>query len=208
MSKEKVLEGALTQFVKYGIRSVSMDDVARGLSMSKKTLYQHFSNKNELVSEAVRKHLNEERSEIEEIVQKSANSIEELFLLAKCLRKHVFKINPSLLFDLQKYHAEGWSVFQEFKKDFIVGQIKSNLERGIAEGYYRSKLNPNILAVLRMELVELAFNDQIFPRSEFDFLEVQMQLFDHFVHGILTESGRKKYTAYQQSESSFKPIDQ
>lgn len=208
MSKEKVLEGALEQFVRYGIRSVSMDDVARGLSMSKKTLYQHFSNKDELVSEAVRKHLTEERAEMEEIVEQSENSIEELFLLAKCLRQHVFKINPSLLFDLQKYHAEGWKVFQEFKSEFIIGQIKTNLERGIAEGYYRKELNPNILAVLRIELVELAFNDRIFPRSQFDFLEVQMQLFDHFVYGILSDEGREKYKAYQQSESSFKPIDQ
>lgn len=201
--KEKILEGAHALFIQYGVRSVSMDDVARALSVSKKTLYQHFRNKDELVTEVVRLHMEGEMKEFTVIAESSSNAIEELFKLSKCMREHVFKINPSLLYDLQKYHAEAWEIFQEFKKKFIVGQIKDNLERGIKEGNYRQEIDPNVMAILRMEIVQLVFNDQVFPRAEFDFVEVQMQVFDHFVHGLLSETGKNRYKQYQLQEDKF-----
>jgi len=178
-----------------------MDDVARALSMSKKTLYQHFTNKDALVTETVSVHMKQEQDEFEEVQQKAKDAIEELYLLSKCMRDRVFKLNPSLLYDLQKYHAEAWKVFQEFKKEFLIGQIIHNLTRGIEEGSYRDNINPKILATLRIESVQLIFNDQIFPRAEFDFVDVQMQVFDHFVHGILSDKGRKLFQKYHLPEN-------
>jgi len=199
--REKILEGAHALFIQYGVRSVSMDDVARALSMSKKTLYQHFTNKDALVTETVSVHMKQEQDEFEEVQQKAKDAIEELYLLSKCMRDRVFKLNPSLLYDLQKYHAEAWKVFQEFKKEFLIGQIIHNLTRGIEEGSYRDNINPKILATLRIESVQLIFNDQIFPRAEFDFVDVQMQVFDHFVHGILSDKGRKLFQKYHLPEN-------
>ena len=187
--REKIIEGAQALFIQYGIRSVSMDDVARALSMSKKTLYQHFSNKNELVTDAVENYMKGEMQEFADIQDHSSNSIEELYNLSKCMREHVFKINPSMLYDLQKYHADAWEIFQQFKNRFLRGQIMDNINKGVQEGYYRPEIDPRVIAVLRLETVQMAFNDQIFPRMEFNFLEVQMQLFDHFVHGILSDKG-------------------
>lgn len=198
--RDKILEGAHTLFIQYGVRSVSMDDVARALSMSKKTLYQYFTNKDELVTEVVKRHMEGEMNEFGQIAASSSNAIEELFNLSKCMREHVFKINPSLLYDLQKYHADAWGIFQKFKQEFIIGQIVDNLERGLREGNYRENLDPRVIAILRMEIVQLVFNDQIFPRSEFDFVDVQMQVFDHFVYGILSEKGKKLYQQYQLQE--------
>lgn len=202
--RDKILEGAHALFIQYGVRSVSMDDVARELSMSKKTLYQYFTNKDELVTEVVKLYMEEEMEEFGQISENSSNAIEELFNLSKCMREHVFKINTSLLYDLQKYHAEAWGIFQKFKKEFIIGQIVSNLERGLKEGNYRENIDPRVIAILRMEIIQLVFNDQIFPRTEFDFVDVQMQVFDHFVHGILSEKGEKLYQKYQLQE--FKSI--
>lgn len=201
--KQRILEGAHTLFLQHGVRSVSMDDVARALSMSKKTLYQHFTNKDELVTDVVRLHLDSEKNEFGQIADVSANSIEELFNLSRCMRELSVRINPSLLHDLQKYHAEGWAIFQAFKKEFIKNQIISNIRRGMDEGYYRPELDPEILAVLRMEIIQLIFSDEVFPRARFDFVNVQMKVFDHFVHGLLSEEGRKLYQQYLLQEKSF-----
>lgn len=177
-----------------------MDDVARELSVSKKTLYQYFDTKDALVSAAVAMHMEGEREEFSGIRQVAENAIQELFLLSRCMREHVFKINPSLLYDLQKYHPDAWEIFQQFKKMYIIGQIRENIERGVKEGYYRQEINPEVLAILRMEAVQIAFNEQVFPRNKFDLVDVQMQVFDHFVHGLLSAKGKELYQHYQQQE--------
>ncbi|MEQ8241140.1 MAG: helix-turn-helix domain-containing protein [Cyclobacteriaceae bacterium] len=104
--KQKIVEGAEKLFMQYGVRSVSMDDVAREVSMSKKTLYQHFSNKDALVSEVGRHHMEKEKIELSNATSQAQNAIEELHLLSRCMRENIFKMNPSLLYDLQKYHRE------------------------------------------------------------------------------------------------------
>ncbi|MFY0605285.1 MAG: TetR/AcrR family transcriptional regulator [Cyclobacteriaceae bacterium] len=199
--KEKILEGAHNLFVQFGVRSVSMDDVANRLSVSKKTLYQHFESKDALVSEAVKLHMAGEMEHFNSIAISSQDAIDELINITRCLREHVFKINPSLLFDLQKYHADAWETFQKFKKEFLMNQITTNISRGISEGYYRDSLDPKIMAIIRIETVQFAFDDRVFPRSEFDFQEVQMQMMDHFTQGLLSEKGRNLYQQYQQSET-------
>lgn len=176
-----------------------MDDVARALSMSKKTLYQFFDNKDRLVTEVVQLHMDRERIEFAEIANKAKNAIEELYLLSKCMREHVFKINPALLYDLQKYHGTAWGIFQQFKSEFMQKQVVQNIERGMSEGYYRDSLNPQVLAILRLEVVQLIFNDQVFPRNQYDFVEVQLQVFDHFVHGLLSPKGKELYDQYHHN---------
>ncbi len=199
--KDKILEGAHSLFIQYGVRSVSMDDVARALSMSKKTLYQHFSNKDDLVTEAVRLHMEREAKEFDDIHEEADNAIAELFLISRCMREHVLNLNPSLLYDLQKYHANAWELFQQFKKEYLMGQISRNLDRGIQEGFYRKEINAKVLAMYRVESVQLIFNDQLFPRPEFDFADVQMQVFDHFVHGLLSDLGRELYRTHLEMNS-------
>ena len=84
--KDKIIEGAEKLFFQYGVRSVSMDDVARELSMSKKTLYQYFTNKEELVTEVARTHLISEKEQFQNIAQSAQNALEELFSISKCLQ--------------------------------------------------------------------------------------------------------------------------
>src|SRR5215207_4917906 len=102
-TKDKILKAAENLFMKYGVRSISMDDIARHLSVSKKTLYQHFVDKEDIVTMACRAHLERNSKEFEQIKITSKNAIEELALLSTCLKQNVEDMNPSLLFDLQKY---------------------------------------------------------------------------------------------------------
>lgn len=178
-----------------------MDDVARDASMSKKTLYQYFDNKDGLVIEVANRHFEKERIDFDEIKESANDAIHEVMLVSQCLRKHIFRMNPSLLFDMQKYHSTAWDEYLKFKHSFIRGNIKDNISRGIDEGYFRSEIDAEILSILRVEQVQLAFNQKIF-NNKWDLPTIQLQLLDHFVHGLLTDKGREKYKEYSQIEYS------
>ena len=119
--------------------------------------------------------------------------------IKRCLKQNTEDTNPSLLFDLQKYHPKAWSVWLNHKHKFIRESVIRNLKQGIEEGYYRPELNVDIIAAMRLELVQLPFDGNVFPTSRFKIAEVQMQIFDHFVHGIVTEKGRKLYQKYKET---------
>lgn len=196
--KEKILRGAEELFMRYGVRSISMDDIARHLAVSKKTLYHHFTDKEDIVTLTCKAHLERNTEEFETIRKTSRNAIEELVQLSVCLKRNMTDINPSLLFDLQKYHARAWAVWLNHKNKFIRDAVLRNLKQGIQEGSFRAELDPEVLATVRLELVQMAFNEEIFPRDKFKLADVQMQIFDHFVFGLLTEKGRKQYMKCKQ----------
>ena len=196
--KEKIQRGAEELFMRYGVRSISMDDIARHLSVSKKTLYQHFADKEDIVTVACQGHLDRHVCDFENIRQTSRNAIDELVQLSVCLKRNMQDMNPSLLFDLQKYHPKAWRVWLEHKNKFIRESVVRNLKQGICEKYFRPEIDPEVIASVRLEMVQLAFNDEIFPREKFRLADVQMQIFEHFVFGLLTDKGRKLYLKCKQ----------
>jgi AcrR family transcriptional regulator len=198
--KEKILKGAEELFTRYGVRSISMDDIARHLSVSKKTLYQHVADKDELVALFSTNYLDRAAQQYEALRQESNNSIEELAKIAVCMKRDLEKINPALLFDIQKFHPKAWDVWSEHKNRLIRESVLRNLSQGITDGYIRPDVNPHVMAVVRIELIQLAFNTDIFPPDQFTLPEVQLQIFDHFVYGLVTDKGRKLYQQYKQNQ--------
>ncbi len=196
--KTKILKGAEELFMRYGVRSITMDEIARHLGISKKTLYQYFLDKDDIVASTTHNHLIRERKQFEQIAEDSSNSVEELVKLSLCLKENVKGMNPSLLFDLQKYHQKAWNIWLEFKNKFIRESVVRNLNKGIAEGLIRAEINPEILAVVRIETVQMGFDDQLFPVDKFNLTEVQMQILEHFIHGLLTDKGKKLYQKYKE----------
>ncbi len=200
--KKRIIEEAGNLFFKYGVKRITMDEVSNRLGMSKKTVYQYFKDKNELVSEATRLHLEKEKVEFDDIYQNSSNSIDELYSVSKCVRKSINDLNPTVLFDLKRFYPRSYSHWLEFKEDHVFQSIINNLERGIKDGHFRKDLNTEVLANLRLWEIQSLFDSESFPREKFDFREVQMQLFNHFVFGIVTEKGRKLYTEYIEKEKN------
>ena len=200
--RERILEESEMLFFRYGVRRVTMDDVAKALGMSKKTLYQYYSDKDELVAEATRAHLERERIEFDKIFRNSENSIKSLFLISQCMRKSLSEINPSVLFDLKRFYPKSWEYWTEFKDQYIFKSIVENIKKGIEEEYFRSEVNAEILANLRVMEIQILFDRESFPSEKFNFMEVQMQLFNHFVYGITTEKGRKLYKEYLENENN------
>lgn len=195
--QEKLLKEIGEMFMTYGVRSISMDDISRHMGISKKTLYQHFKDKNELV-EKVTEHVIEGRqTEYEEVTKEASNAIEELFLMSKCLRSHLANLNPSLIFDLKKFHMKAWNLFLDYEHITVYESMKDNLRRGKEEGFFRVGININVLAKLRVEQVHMSFDPHVFPKDDFDFTEVHMQMYDHYVYGICTDKGLKLYEKYK-----------
>lgn len=196
--KDKILKGAEELFMRFGVRSISMDDIARHLAVSKKTLYQHFADKEDLITLVSKSHLDRNMVEYDTIRIKSKNPIEELAMISVCMKKDMESLNPSLLYDLQKFHPKAWSVWTIFRDKYLHQSVVNTIKRGIEEGYVRPEVSAEILATIRIELVQMGFNPEIFPQDKFKLTEVQLQLFDHFVFGLVTDKGRKLYLKYKQ----------
>ncbi len=196
--KERILKAAESLFRKFGIRSVSMDDIASELGISKKTIYQNFEDKDSIVYEIARTNMMCDIEESERIYKESANPIEQVFKEATLLRKQASTINPAVFYDLKKYHPKTWQLFQEYNKVNFLEIVKQNLREGITQGYYREDINIEILSRLRMEEVEFAFSREVFPPESFNQMDVHTALIDHFLRGIMTPKGLAFYEKCQQ----------
>jgi AcrR family transcriptional regulator len=197
-TKERIMQAAHDLFYQYGIRSITMDDIAKHLSISKKTIYQFFEEKDEIVGACCSTDLSDHNCKMEEIVKNSKNAVHEMIECMKYLGEMFSGMNPNLFYDLQKFHPASWKVFRSFKEEKIMAMVETNLRRGIKEGLYRPDINIKILAKLRIEEVELAMNPVAFPPSKFNLKEVQVTLLDHFIHGITTLKGHRLLNNYKK----------
>ncbi|WP_295796103.1 TetR/AcrR family transcriptional regulator [Mucilaginibacter sp.] len=194
---ERIIQGGEELFLTAGIKSVTMDDIAKHLGMSKKTIYQFFKDKNDLVIALVTKKLKEDEEQMEDIISKSSNVIEEMINMMKCSEDIFSRINPIVIHDMQKYHPDAWAQFQKFKAEVIVTTLEELLTKGIKQGYIRPDIDVRILARMRVAQVELGFNTKEFPIAEFNPWKVQVQFLEHFNYGICTLKGYKLLNQYK-----------
>ncbi len=197
-TKDRILKGAEELFFKYGIKSITMDDIAKHLGISKKTIYQFYSDKNEVIETLMSSLTKSNECIFQKIADESANVIEEVFEMMKHMGTIFSQMNPNLFYDLQKYHPNSWSLFKKFKEDFIERMVEDSVRRGIEQGHVRADINTKIIARLRMEEVEMGFNPQVFPPDKFKIVDVQLALLDHYLHGICTLKGHKLINKYKQ----------
>ncbi len=200
--EQRILEVSKGLFYRFGIKSVTMDDIARELGMSKKTIYQYFNDKDSIVCEIMKAHMETEANEIDEITKTAIDPIDELVQISIKLRQHMQMMNPSLLFDLSRYHPNAMRMFSEFMDDCVLCSVKENLDKGKELGLYRNDIDTEIISKLRVKEAEIAFDGVSFPPSEFEIPKVQIQFFDHFLYGIVSEKG------YQLLIKYFKKINQ
>jgi TetR/AcrR family transcriptional regulator, cholesterol catabolism regulator len=194
--RERIIEKAERLFFKYGIKSVTMDDIARELGISKKTIYQHFTDKDGIVLAVAENHFQCDRVEAHQMQNEAIDPIAELVLTSEMMRASLSELNPAMIFDLRKYYPSVWALFQRYKHDFILDLLRTNLVKGVAMGLYRPDLSVEVIARVRLEQVDAVFNTDAFPSNKFNFLEVQLILLDHFIRGIVTEKGATLYEQY------------
>ena len=137
---ERIKHKAKELFMQFGLKSVSMDDIANGLGISKKTIYLFYADKDALVDDVIASLINHNQECCEIDKKTSDNAIHEIFLAMDFIMEIFRSMNPSLIFDMQKYYPAAFQKFSKHKNDYLYGVIKSNLERGISEELYRADL--------------------------------------------------------------------
>ncbi len=200
--KDRIVQGSLRQFMQYGFRNVSMDDIASNLGMSKKTLYQHFTEKEELVAAALEFDIENNQKDCVRCINTSNNAIAEVYDIIRVVAEQLRDMNPMVLFEMQKFHPKAFKRFQQHKDEFILKMIHQNLLRGIAEGLYREDINIEVLAKFRLESMMLIFNPEIFPFSKsYPLMDLMMIIGEHFLFGISTNKGYKLIQKHQLDRS-------
>lgn len=198
--KERILAEAERLFWKYGAKSVTMEDIIKPLGISKKTVYQYFIDKEDILYQVVESRIGKDAEQMCFASAAAPNPIAEMLLFLKELQQHTEQVSPNLLIDIRRHYPRTWQLFEEHKHNFIVRSILENIQKGMAQGLYRSDLNADLLSRMRVEQVELAFDNDVFPADRYSMLDVQRELIHHFVRGMLTEQGFKVYNQFVSNE--------
>ena len=177
--------------MQYGIKSMTMDEIARQMGISKKTLYQYVSNKNELVVKVMAMKLSEEKDCMYQLFDSGNNPIDELMQITDFVRSNMKEMHPSVIFDLKKYHPDAWKLMHEHKENFIYNSITHNLQKGVEEGLYRDNLVPEIIAKLYLGMVNVIISGENFAESKYNQAELHEQMIRYHIRGIANEKGRK-----------------
>ncbi len=204
--KERILQKATDLFMRYGIRSITMDEIATQLGISKKTIYQFFTDKDEMVEAVIAKEVRDNEDECLHFQGNSENALHEIFLALEHLEELLKAMNPQILYDLEKHHPRAYKKVRDYKYQFLYRMMRENLERGIREEIYRKDINIDIAAKNRIESAFMVFNQDIFPHSRYRILEVSYELASLFLHGIATEKGKKlieKYSTERNKQMSY-----
>jgi len=202
--KERILTKAEELFCRYGVKSITMDEIANQLGISKKTIYLSFTDKDELVFEVFQAYMNESKQHCLQDRQVADNAVHEIFLAMDMTDGLLKALNASILFDLEKYHPETYNKFKAFKYEFLYNVISENLQRGIQEEVFRANLNVDIITRMRLGTVMLAMNMEIFPPGKFKLAEVEHEIIMHYLYGIATAKGIKLIQKYNSQRQKSK----
>ena len=196
--KEKIMSGAKELFSRYGIKNITMDEIAKQLGVSKKTIYQEFPDKDSLVHSLMQADMEIHHKRFEEIYNTSENVVDEVFTIMKKMTEMFSNCNPVMYYDLERYYPKTWKLLSDFKLKFILQNVERTIEKGKKDGLVRQDANTKILAHLRIEEITMAMSGQVFPHDKFNMLEVQLALTEHFLYGICTLKGHKLINKYKK----------
>ena len=187
----KWLKRVEEMFLRFGIKSLTMDDVARELGISKKTLYQFVENKDDLVFKVVQQHVEDEKIRSECFQQDAPDAIEEILTVIRHVQAEMQRIKSNILFDMQKYHREAWNAMREYQRGHLHRMVRENLERGIREGLYRTDFNVDIIARLQVAESFMMLDEDWFPRPPYSLEVLFRECLLYYLHGIASEKGRQ-----------------
>ena len=192
-TEDRILNGARELFFKQGIRSITMDDIAEHLAISKKTIYTHYKDKDLIVKSMFHILIEQEHERMHQIRKISENPIDEIMRLMEHL---ISQFNPAVFYDLQKFYPLVWAEFRVFREKEVMGFVEDNLRKGVKLELYRKEIKIKIIARLRIEMIYLGFDTDVFPINQYNHAQVQVALLDHFLHGIVTLKGNKMISKY------------
>lgn len=175
--------------MKYGIKSITMDDVARELSISKKTLYQYVTDKDDLVGKFIENEIELRFEEIYKCFKIGFNAIEELFEISFFMNRMMKDQNPTTEYDLKKYYPHHYQKTVKARREGMYKYVLQNLKKGKEEGLYREDMDVEIIAKLYMSRSENTHFNELFTNEEFTSIKLFIEILTYHIRGIATKKG-------------------
>ncbi len=175
--------------MRYGIKSVTMDDLARELSISKKTLYALFGDKRKMIQMLVAEQIQSDKFACEFQKTQAKNAIEEMFLVTAFISERLKNVNITFFYDLRMGFPKAFKAMEEYKWGYIQETIIQNMNRGISEGIYRDDIHPNIVSRIYLSNVEMIFSGREFDNLNISAYELFLEIFMLHMRGIVNEKG-------------------
>ena len=195
---ERIVQKAHELFMRYGIRSISMDEIAKELGISKKTIYHSYKDKDALVDGVLNIEMNRMECDCSQTKEEAENAVHELFLALDIMEELFAGFNPAILFDLEKYHPKQFKRFTDHHNAYLYETIKENLLKGITEGNYRQEIDVDIITKFRIGSMFLIFNMNYFPHGSYPLSRLCVEITDNFLHGLVTPKGQELINKYKQ----------
>ncbi|AWH84119.1 TetR family transcriptional regulator [Flavobacterium album] len=187
--KETILNKATEMFLTLGFKSVTMDDIANELGISKKTIYQHYANKTDLVEASTMHLFNTISDGIDNIVEQQKNSIEEIFIIRNFLKQHLNNEAASPFYQLQKFFPKIFSCLRTKQFEKMNGCMVENLHRGVANGVYRENINIDFISRIYFTGLTGIKDSDIFPAQLFEVNDLTKQYLEYHLRAIVTPKG-------------------
>lgn len=176
-------------YMRYGIKSITMDDVASHLSISKKTLYRYVNDKDDLVGKVIDLQIEILRTEMDCKCNAKLNAIEELLIVSKTINYKLKNMNPGTIYDLKKYYPEHYKRLQAARREKMRNNIVNNIRKGKEEGLYRDDLDENIISKLQISRVENIIDNELFSVEEYTSNKFFQEIFVYHIRGIANQKG-------------------
>ncbi|MDA0937812.1 MAG: TetR/AcrR family transcriptional regulator [Bacteroidetes bacterium] len=199
--KEKILERAVQDFLSYGFKNVTMDDLAQKLGISKKTIYEYFDNKNQLVFEASHAIFDTVMADITNIYKQETNPIQGLFEIKKIALKFLIDDQRSPQYQLQKYYPKIYSELKEKELTVLGSQFKKSLEKGIKTGLFRSEIDTDFVTRLYFNGIRGIRDISLFPVKKYKIEKLLIQYFEYHFRAIATPKGLELFQSYNAKET-------
>jgi len=175
--------------MRYGIKSITMDDIARELGISKKTLYQYVENKSDLIGQIFQQKISLEKQCMAEIHREATDAVDEILRIARYVIQELRQLSPTTMYDLRKYYRNTWRQMEALQQKYVYKLIRENLERGQAEGLYRSNLDVDIVAKLYVAKTSMVVDEDLFPSRQYNIEKLFEEYIMYHIHGIASAKG-------------------
>jgi AcrR family transcriptional regulator len=190
--KEKILQKAEELFLTFGFKSVTMDDIANKMGISKKTIYTHFKNKTQLVKETTLKVFENISQGIDCICSLNKNPIDEIFEIKTLILEQLKGEKTSPQYQLSKYYPEIHNTLKKRQFDIMQDCVKNNLTKGVSQGYYRADLAIEFISRIYFLGMTGIKDENIFPSDKFSKKQVMENYLEYHLRGIVTKKGLSK----------------
>lgn len=200
VEKSKILEHSAKLFLKYGIKTITMDDIANDLGISKRTLYDNFESKESIIGQIVNFHIENEKKAFEEILNSSKNAIDMMIKLSYFIFHMYNKLHPSVMTDLKKSYSGIWKCIEGFHSESIREIIEINLLQGIKEHVYRPEIDPVVLSLLYVKQLQLFSDEENIHLEKKSKSEVIQQFFEYNMYGIMSAKGIEYYSGIEENQ--------